>query len=255
LVEVELRISQLREVLDIAQKDLRILETLRFNARLEKSQHLLEGANSRLEKLQLRLSRARKAEVAAQALFDAARRAAGETLDRRLDRVLPLMSELYHRLRPHPVWNDIEYSIRGDVKRFMKLQVGGALNPQFLYSSGQRRATGLAFLLSLNLSLSWSKWRTIILDDPVQHIDDFRAVHLAEVLAQLVSGDRQIICAVEDSALADLMCRRLPVGQPDEAKHITLGTDSDGALAILSEKSLVPMQKISLLQSEQRLAS
>jgi hypothetical protein len=47
------------------------------------------------------------------ALHDAACRAAGETPDRRLDRVLPLMFELYRRLRPHPVWRDIEHSIRG----------------------------------------------------------------------------------------------------------------------------------------------
>src|SRR3546814_16986181 len=82
------------------------------------------------------------------------------------------MSELYRRLRPHPIWRDIEYSIRGDVRRFLKLKVGDELNPQFLFSSGQRRATGLAFLLSVTLSLAWSRWRTIMLDDPVQHVDD-----------------------------------------------------------------------------------
>src|SRR5262249_59861668 len=135
-----------------------------------------------------------KAESLAQALHDATRRAAGEILDRRLDRVLPLMSELYQRLRPHPVWRNIEYSIRGDVKRFLKLQVGEELNPQFLFSSGQRRATGLAFLLSVNLSLAWSRWKSILFDDPVQHIDDFRTVHLAEIGAQLVASGRQVIC-------------------------------------------------------------
>ncbi|MES2434876.1 MAG: hypothetical protein V4586_13770 [Pseudomonadota bacterium] len=120
------------------------------------------------------------------------------------------MSELCKRLRPHPIWRDIEYSVRGDVKRFLTLKVNGEVNPQFVFSSGQRRATGLAFLLSVNLSIAWSKWQSILLDDPVQHVDDFRTVHLAEVLAQLCASGRQVICAVEDSALDDLMCRRLP---------------------------------------------
>src|SRR3546814_13424081 len=115
------------------------------------------------------------------------------------------MAELYRRLRPHPIWRYIEYSIRGDVRRFLKLKVGDELNPQFLFSSGQRRATGLAFLLSVNLSLAWSRWRTIMLDDPVQHVDDFRTVHLAELAAQLVAEGRQIVCAVEDAALAELL--------------------------------------------------
>ena len=162
------------------------------------------------------------------------------------------MSELYRRLRPHPVWNDIKYSIRGDVRRFLKLQVGEELNPQFLFSSGQRRATGLAFLLSVNLSQAWSRWRSILLDDPVQHIDDFRAVHLAELSAQLVTEGRQVICAVEDAALADLLCRRLPVHNAGAATRITLGTDIDGALAKIEERTLSPLGRYSLTGTEER---
>lgn len=52
-------------------------------------------------------------------------------------------------------------------------------------------------------------WRTLLLDDPVQHIDDFRALHLVELLAAVGRDHRQIVCAVEDSALADLLTRRL----------------------------------------------
>lgn len=240
------RIAELRATVDTAQKDLRVLETLRLSLDLDKAQRGLSDANSRLSKAQERFGRARKAETVAQALHDAARRATSETLDRRLERVLPLMSELYRRLRPHPTWSDIEYSIRGDVRRFMKLQVGDQLNPQFLFSSGQRRATGLAFLLSVNLSIAWSRWNSILLDDPVQHIDDFRTVHLAEVMAHLVAEQRQVICAVEDAALADLLCRRLPVGDPGEALRITLGPDQDGALSVREQRKLMPLVKRSL---------
>lgn len=253
--QITTRETELRQSLDAAQKDMRILETLRLNVDLERAQHAENEAKSRLTRAQERFGRARKAGAGAQALHDAARRAASETLDRRLERVLPLMSELFRRLRPHPVWNDIEYSIRGDVRRFLKLQVGEELNPQFLFSSGQRRATGLAFLLSVNLSLAWSRWRTILLDDPVQHVDDFRTVHLAELLAQLVSEGRQIICSVEDAALADLLCRRLPVDQPTAAKRITLGPDAEGALTKLTERWLTPLVLNSLGGASGELAA
>ena len=186
-------------------------------------------------------------------MYDAVRRAAAETVDQRLGRVLPLMSELYKRLRPHPVWDDIEYSVRGDVNRFLKLQVGGDINPQFVFSSGQRRATGLAFLLSVNLSITWSRWKSILLDDPVQHVDDFRTVHLAELLAHLCESGRQIICSVEDGALADLMCRRLPASEVSPGKRITLGTDRDGALTIISAQQIVPMNRRVLVLPEQSL--
>jgi ABC-type hemin transport system ATPase subunit len=129
----------------------------------------------------------------------------------------------------------------------LKLQVGGTINPQFVFSSGQRRATGLAFLLSVNLSIAWSRWQSILLDDPVQHVDDFRTVHLAEVLAHLCQSGRQIICAVEDSALADLMCRRLPTSEAAPGTRIKLGNDSDGALSVTCAETITPMTRRTLV--------
>ena len=80
-------------------------------------------------------------------------------------------------------------------------------------------------------------------------------MHLAEVIAQLVAEGRQVICAVEDAALADLFCRRLPINQPGEAKRLTLGSDEDGALAKLSERELPPLIARSLLApGEQMIA-
>jgi chromosome segregation protein len=217
-------------------RDLRILEAININSLLARAIEDEKAARAKISRAEIRIGRARLAESHAKAIHDAARRAAAETLDERLDRVLPLMAELYKRMRPHPIWQDIEYSIRGDVRRFLKLQVGDQVNPQFVFSSGQRRATGLAFLLSLNLSIAWNKWKSILLDDPVQHVDDYRTVNLAEVLSHLCAGGRQILCAVEDGALADLICRRLPKSTQYSGKRITLGTEPDGSLAIVSER-------------------
>ena len=92
----------------------------------------------------------------------------------------------------------------------------------------------------MNLSLAWSRWQTILLDDPVQHVDDFRSVHLAEVIAHLVAAGRQIVCVVEDPALADHLCRRLPVLASGAGVRVTLGPDPDGALALLDHRTLIP---------------
>jgi hypothetical protein len=48
-----------------------------------------------------------------------------------------------------------------------------------------------------------------VLDDPVQHIDDYRALHFVEVLSSIRQLGHQIVCTVQDPALADLLCRRL----------------------------------------------
>lgn len=247
--------ARLNQVVQEAENDARILETLKINESLAQAQRADTDAKSKFAQANQKLSRSHKVQADAHALHSAAVRAASETLDLRLERVLPLLAELYRRLRPHPVWSDIEYSIRGDVRRFLRLQVGKDINPQFIFSSGQRRATGLAFLLAVNLSLAWSRWRTILLDDPVQHIDDFRSVHLAELLAQLVTADRQIICAVEDAALADMLGRRLPIGSAQEAKRITLGPDNEGALTQAGERYLMPLPAKVLVSSGESSAT
>ncbi|WP_430418957.1 AAA family ATPase [Phenylobacterium sp.] len=252
---VRLVARQLEVDLAASERDLQIVDTIRLNGELARSTQSEAMANDRLQKGQQRLGRARKAESNAAALHDAARRAATETLDLRISRILPLMTELYTRLKPHPVWQDIDYSIRGDLRRFLTLRVGEDLNPQFLFSSGQRRATGLAFLLSINLSLTWSRWRSILLDDPVQHVDDFRTIHLAEVLAQLVTSGRQIICAVEDPALADLMCRRLPIAEVGSAARMTLAPNSEGHLKLARYDELTPLPARALRVPPNELAS
>jgi len=60
-------------------------------------------------------------------------------------------------------------------------------------------------------------------------------------LAQLSAAGKQIICAVEDPELADLLCRRLPISGPGQGSRITLGSDGEGVLTKLLEQDLAPL--------------
>lgn len=194
----------------------------------------VDGAAAQLEKSQRALESAKAMDRSVSSI-------SGEIIDERLAQITPLLKELYQRLRPHHDWRSIEYNVRGDVRRFLSLNVGDGLNPQFIFSSGQRRAAGLAFLLSVYLARAWTPWHTLILDDPVQHIDDFRAIHLVEVLAAFCFAGRQIVCAVEDSALADVLCRRLPSTSDALGKRYDIDIGVNGVATILSEKEIFPM--------------
>ena len=128
------------------------------------------------------------------------------------------------------------------VKRFMRLTVGeGELNPRFMFSSGQRRALGLAFLLSVHLSTTWSRWNTLILDDPMQHVDDYRALHLAEVLGSIRRSGRQVLCAVEDRSLADLLARRLATSESQEGSLVQLRYELGDGSMVSAIESLPPL--------------
>lgn len=201
------------------------------------------------------LARAQQAVAAAKSLEKSVRRSAGEIVDERLALISPLLNELYQRLRPHSDWRSIEYSIRGDVRRLLSLKVGNDLNPQFVFSSGQRRAAGLAFLLSVHLARSWARWTTLVLDDPVQHIDDFRALHLVEVLSALRQSGRQVICAVEDEALADLLCRRLLSTGEQPGRRVRVDVGERGSADIVAVAEIAPTAVSVLRGPDQSIAS
>lgn len=193
----------------VAELDNRLLVAKEISVALEKRLREMEAAEARAKRLLVGIQRA-----------------VGEMVEERLASLDPLLKDLYVRLRPHTDWLDLSYTVRGDVRKFLSLRVGDDVNPRFTFSSGQRRAIGLAFLLAVHLSRPWCHLKSLILDDPVQHIDDYRALHLVEVLAAIRRAGQQVICAVEDEALAQLMCRR-----------IRTGVDGEGALVHMVYRS------------------
>lgn len=230
-----------REELVELERALNALEASRAVGLLSSVQARVSVMRTQADSAADALARAQGAVTAAKALEKSVRRSASEVIDERLARISPLLNEIYQRLRPHANWRSIEYSIRGDVRRFLSLKVGNDLNPQFVFSSGQRRAAGLAFLLSVHLARPWARWQTLVLDDPVQHIDDYRALQLVEVLGSLRQSGRQVVVAVEDEALADLLCRRLPSMPEQVGRRFAIDISSDGAADVTARLEIPPM--------------
>ncbi len=227
-------------------------------AKFDRALSILEGSDAvdrvseleqrviRLRELQndeaAKLTVAEKAFESARQIESAARTVQNQILTEQFDTVMPLLKELYRRLRPHADWTEIESDFGGKVRASLNFTVGG-YNPQFLFSSGQRRATGLAFLLAVHLSRPWCRWKSLMLDDPVQHIDDYRALNLVEVLSAIRRTDRQVIIAVEDPALADLLCRRLRSTVDGPARYYELSTSPTGSAQITRSQDILPMPK------------
>ena len=132
----------------------------------------------------------------------------------------------------------------------LNFTVGDGHNPQFLFSSGQRRAAGIAFLLAIHLSRPWCRLRSLLLDDPVQHIDDYRGLNLVEVLSAVRRTGRQVIIAVEDPALADVLCRRLRSTAVEIGRRFELTTAKNGSAAIERQVDIFPLPREILQAAE-----
>jgi chromosome segregation protein len=191
----------------------------------------------------LKLAEAERAVEIAHQIETSAKTVANQILTEQFDTVMPLLKELYRRLRPHQEWTEIESDFGGKVRGSLNFTVGDGHNVQFLFSSGQRRAAGLAFLLAIHLSRRWCNWHSLLLDDPVQHIDDYRALNLVEVLAAIRRTGRQIIVAVEDASLADVLCRRLRSSTREIGRRFELHTSKTGTSEIASARDIYPMPR------------
>ncbi|HDT5862761.1 TPA: AAA family ATPase [Aeromonas hydrophila subsp. hydrophila] len=238
---LEQAISSERDQLIDLERALIVLEASQAVSQMSSIESNISVLRAEVEKLAHTVSQSQAAVAAAREIERSVKRVSAEIIDERLAQISPLLNELYQRLRPHADWHTIDYSIRGDVRRFLSLKVGNDLNPQFVFSSGQRRAAGLAFLLSVHLARAWTPLKSLLLDDPVQHIDDFRALHLVEVLAALRLDGRQIICAVEDPALADLLCRRLMSTAKEGGRRLDIDLGSLGATSVVTDLEIHPM--------------
>lgn len=203
-------------------------------------------ARSLIEQTRRGIASLERAVETARQLDTAARSLSNEILVEQFETVMPLLQELYRRLRPHTDWTEIDTDFGGKVRASLNFSVGNGRNPQFLFSSGQRRAAGLAFLLAVHLSRPWCKWDTLLLDDPVQHVDDYRALNLVEVLAAVRRSGRQVVVAVEDAALADLLCRRLRSSILEPGRRYDLDHAKDGSAQIAGVLDVLPLPEKAL---------
>jgi cob(I)alamin adenosyltransferase len=222
------------------ERALRVLELAQTTSGAKELEEKISALKAQSDYAERRQTQAKKAVQRAKEIQKAITRTRNELLEERLASVSPLLAELYQRFSPHFNWRAIEYKLRGDVRRLLSLSVGESFNPQFIFSSGQRRVAGLAFLLSVYLSRTWSTWQTLLLDDPMQHIDDYRALNLAEVLGAMRCDGRQIICAVEDEQRGALLARHLRSSVESPGARVKLDLDAAGSLSILSWEPVEP---------------
>ena len=233
------RLEQLEGAIGILDASAALDRVAELGARLETLQIRSDSAEKKLAEIE-------EAQARAKRLINGIRRAVGELVEERLASLEPLLKDLYSRLRPHVDWLDISYHLRGDVRKALSLRVGEDINPRYTFSSGQRRAIGLAFLLAVHLSRPWCKLRSLVLDDPIQHIDDYRALNLVEVLAAIRQSGQQLICAVEDPALAQVLCRRL---RTEEEEGILVEMTYSAGEGVIANRAIVPRPVANLVLS------
>jgi DNA repair protein SbcC/Rad50 len=101
-------------------------------------------------------------------------------------------------------------------------------NPRGMLSAGNLNTAALTLFLALHLSVP-ARVPWLIIDDPVQSMDDVHIAQFAALLRTLKHKGRQVIIAVHDRQLFDYLALELsPAFNGDRLVTIQLGRDAEG---------------------------
>jgi DNA repair exonuclease SbcCD ATPase subunit len=112
---------------------------------------------------------------------------------------------------------------------FRRLAVASG-SPEFFLSAAQMSALALSIFLALARSQTWSNLDVILLDDPVQHLDDLDCVALLDGLRSVARRTRskQLIISTCDRSLYHQMIRKFTLGNaPNKASVIAMSLEED----------------------------
>ncbi|MFN3725266.1 MAG: AAA family ATPase [Allosphingosinicella sp.] len=87
------------------------------------------------------------------------------------------------------------------------------LDPRLVHSEGQMAALAVSMLCAASMTFPWSRWRALVLDDPLQHNDVVHASAFADLMRVLVSEEHyQVLLSTHDAGLADFLRRKFAAG-------------------------------------------
>lgn len=137
-------------------------------------------------------------------------------VERRIQTHQPEILRLFKAMVPCPyLFEDIlmQHSKNGvDLGLKYRDQVRAPAEPRLFLSEAQANVLALAIFLSFACSQQWSRLQTILLDDPVQHLDDLDAVAFLDNLrAVALQRRKQVVVSTCDQNLYLLMIRKFRV--------------------------------------------
>jgi DNA repair exonuclease SbcCD ATPase subunit len=97
------------------------------------------------------------------------------------------------------------------------------LPPQVVLSEGQLAANGFSILCAASTAYPWSRWRALLMDDPLQHNDIIHAAAFVDLMRNLVElRQYQLIMSSHDRGEAEFIRRKFDAaGLPCSVVNLT----------------------------------
>jgi exonuclease SbcC len=153
-----------------------------------------------------------------QSIIDALRETTSTVVSKRLEQLNPLLHAVYSRIDPHPAFRAVRLLSemvrgRGCLYKVVQDPVSQVESddPRTVLSSSQMNALAVSVFLSLNLGIARPPLSALVLDDPLQSLDDINLLGLIDLLRR-TKDLRQLCLSTHDARFAKLLAHKLRPG-------------------------------------------
>jgi DNA repair exonuclease SbcCD ATPase subunit len=181
-------------------------------SQLQREIKVLQGSNAESSRT---IQSLENTERLASSILEGLREASTEVVDNQLKRIEPLLQRIYARVDVHPAFKTVSFRThfsnrRGRLFTSVKDRLDGVATdaPEVVFSSSQMNALAVSIFLSLNLGLPGLPLQSVLLDDPLQSLDDVNLLGLIDLLRR-TKDQRQLLVSTHDERFGKLLQRKL----------------------------------------------
>jgi DNA repair exonuclease SbcCD ATPase subunit len=202
-----------------------VLRTLPAGEQIGEAERELKRIEGLVTAARERTTAASAREEEAKTLQRAATRAAAAVTEARFRLLAPLVSDIFSRLDPHPVFKAMDFALgvyreRGEASPIVRdAESGVEADPLLVFSSSQANVAALSYFLALGWAAGEDAMPFVLLDDPLQSLDDVNSLGFAD-LCRHIRQQRQLIVSTHDPRLAALLERKLSPRTPGETSRV-----------------------------------
>lgn len=206
-----------------------------LGGRLEHHRERVEQLTAEVTDLREAVSVANRRAEEERALARATTEAVTNVTKRRFEMLVPLVTEIYSRLDPHPAFTRLDYDLSVYYSRSVAYPVvideelDVRADPLLVFSSSQANVAALTFFLAMNWTAGSHALPFLLLDDPLQAMDDINALGFAD-LCRHIRAARQLVVSTHDKRLGGLLERKLAPRAAGERTRVLrfVGWDRSG---------------------------
>jgi len=227
IAEARNRLSQdkdrLYSAMQIVERYEWVLKATELERESEKLHLLIRNAEQTVNQRNGEIEKLREAANETESWISGLSESVNLSVKTKIDAHEPEIMRLFKAMIPCPFLFDKVTMKRGGAGLELGLRYRGqeedAGEPRFFLSNAQANVLALSIFLSFATGQNWSKLETILLDDPVQHLDDLDAVAFLDNLRAAALGKfgprKQIVVSTCDKNLYLLMLRKFGLLEAD----------------------------------------